>query len=87
MSPCGVSYHASCFRVGPPFSTRLRRGGGLAFPKVQHWGTFICELCTVRAVIGRELNRPSDFDLLGLDGLLTWLMPGLVAPITSTNPS
>ena len=67
MSPCGVSYHVSCFRVGPPFSTRLRRGGGLAFPNIQYWGTFICELCTVRAVIGRELNRPSDFDLLGLE--------------------
>ena len=34
---------------------------------VWHWGTFICELCTVRSVIDRELNRPSDIDLLCLE--------------------
>ena len=61
---CGVSYHTDCFRVGPPFTTRLRKGQGLVFPRVRHWGTFICEKCTVRAVVGRELSLSSDADLL-----------------------
>ena len=66
-SPCGVAYHAECIRVGPPFSTRLRHGRGLSFPPVKHWGTFICEKCTVRAVIGRELILQSDLELLCLE--------------------
>lgn len=64
MSPCGVSYHTDCFRVGAPFSSRLAKGAGLVFPRVRQWGTFICELCTVRANVGRELHCPTDVDLL-----------------------
>ena len=64
MQPCHVSYHAECLRVGPPFTSRLKRGQGLSFPKVRHWGTFICELCTVRGVLARELRCAADIDLL-----------------------
>lgn len=67
LPPCHVSYHTQCFRVGRPFTSRLRRGEGLTFPKVKHWGTFICELCTVRAVLGREVSRQSDIELLRLE--------------------
>lgn len=67
MPPCGVSYHSTCFRVGAPFSSRLKGGLGLSFPRVRHWGTFICELCTVRAVVGRELHCRADIDLLRLE--------------------
>jgi len=50
--------------VGPPFTSRRKQGSGLAFPRVTSWGTFICELCTVRAVIDRELHGSSDWKLL-----------------------
>lgn len=62
-----TSCHAECIRVGPPFSSRLPNGGGLCFPKVRHWGTFICDLCTVRSVVSRELHCASDLDLLRLE--------------------
>jgi hypothetical protein len=67
MAPCHTSYHAECIRVGSPFSSRLKHGAGLCFPKVRHWGTFICELCTVRAVVQRELHCASDTLLLQLE--------------------
>eukprot|EP00956_Cyclotella_meneghiniana_P001836 scaffold2011_cov26-Cyclotella_meneghiniana.AAC.6 len=67
VQPCGVSYHTCCFPVGPPFSSRLKDGRGLFFPGVRHWGTFICELCTVRAVVNRELHCVGDFDLLRVE--------------------
>ena len=67
MTPCYSSYHTRCLRVGPPFTTRLKAGAGLSFPRVQHWGTFICELCTVWAVVGRELRCATDSYLLHLE--------------------
>ena len=45
--------------VGAPFTTRLLRGneGGLQYPTdLTGAYTFICELCTVRSVLGRELR-------------------------------
>ena len=66
-SPCGVSYHPSCVRVGAPFSTRRREGQGLTFPACDSWGTFVCESCTVRSVLKRELHQPEDASLLALE--------------------
>lgn len=67
MAPCHTSYHAECIRVGLPFTTRLKKGAGLCFPKVRHWGTFVCELCTVRDVVRRELHCATDISLLRLE--------------------
>ena len=39
----------------------------MSFPKVKHWGTFICELCTVRAVLDRPLQSPQDRTLLAFE--------------------
>lgn len=65
--PCGVCYHTQCFRVGPPFTTRRLRNAGLSFPPVGHWPHFICEACTVRAVLQRELIQPRDRRLMALE--------------------
>ena len=62
--PCRVNYHVHCFRAGPPFESRRKDGAGLSFPEVGLWGSFVCELCTVRAVLGRELTGPHDEHLL-----------------------
>jgi hypothetical protein len=67
MLPCLTSYHTGCIKVCPPFTSRLTGNKGLVFPKVSHWGTFICELCTVRSVLGRELHQPTDTELLMLE--------------------
>ena len=46
-----------CFRAGAPFGTRLVNHGGLVFPPtIKWWPHLICEACTVRAVVGRELT-------------------------------
>jgi hypothetical protein len=45
--------------VGSPFTTRLVRGnqGGLQYPRdLTDAYTFVCELCSVRSVVGRELQ-------------------------------
>ena len=54
-NPCGTAYHTSCISVGAPFTSRRTDNAGLCFPLVEHWPSFICEACTVRAVQGREL--------------------------------
>ena len=41
--------------MGAPFRTRLREDGGLAMPPLPDFPNFICELCTVRSVLDREL--------------------------------
>ena len=64
--PCNVTYHATCISVGAPFTTRRARSAGLSFPAVGQWGTFICELCTVRGIIGREVTG-RDIPLLQLE--------------------
>ena len=63
--PCGTSYHPSCFRVGEPFTSRRKGGEGLHLPPSAVWPNFICEACTVRQFVGRELV-PSDTQLLML---------------------
>jgi hypothetical protein len=60
-SPCGNQYHPECIKVGKPFKTRLVRATlGLQYPLAMTHFTFICESCTVRAILGRELTWTSD---------------------------
>ena len=56
--PCQVMYHAQCIRVGPPFRSRHFGKGtlGLQFPPCATDLPFICELCTVRTHLGREID-------------------------------
>jgi hypothetical protein len=65
--PCGVSYHTQCIRVGTPFHTRQLKNRGLQSPLVKEWPNFICEGCTVRAMVDRELHGKEDFVLLVLE--------------------
>jgi hypothetical protein len=67
VSPCGTLYHPKCIQAGPPFTSRRNKSAGLCFPLVTEWPNFICELCTVRAVLGRELGHPGDRWLLQLE--------------------
>jgi hypothetical protein len=53
--------------VGAPFTTRRKDGLGLSFPPVHDWANFVCEACTVRAVIKRELTGLDDWKLLCLE--------------------
>jgi hypothetical protein len=50
--------------VGAPFTTRRKADAGLSFPTVSEWPNFICEACTVRAVLDRELRGVNDWKLL-----------------------
>jgi hypothetical protein len=67
--PCGTRYHPGCIQLGFPFSTRLKNRRGLQFPNhIQCLGNFVCEACTVRAVLQRELHFAShDLALLALE--------------------
>ena len=65
--PCHTVYHVRCFQAGPPFTTRLRDNKGLVLPTLSIWPRFVCELCTVRATIGRELGCKGDRWLLQLE--------------------
>ena len=65
--PCQVRYHRGCVRIGPPFQCRTRDSQGLRFPAVTDWPLFVCECCTVRAVLGRELGASGDRLLLRLE--------------------
>jgi hypothetical protein len=69
--PCGTLYHSGCIQLGAPFSTstRLKKRRGLQFPSnITCLGSFICEACTVRAVLQRELLYAShDLALLALE--------------------
>ena len=40
---------------------------GLVFPKVSVWPSFVCEACTVRAVVNRELHSREDYALMALE--------------------
>jgi hypothetical protein len=54
---------------GKPFRTRLVRSTlGLQYPPAMTKFPFICEACTVRAVLGRELTwTPGNIQLLMLE--------------------
>ena len=64
-------YHPPCIQVGSPFSSRHFGKGtnGLQYPPCATNLPFICELCTTRTQIGRELDPhiPSDKQLLRLE--------------------
>lgn len=54
--------------MGPPFMSRRKGQEGLCFPTViRDWPSFICEACTVRRVLKRELRGPRDVELLALE--------------------
>ena len=69
--PCNVRYHAACITIGLPFRTRhFGRGTkGIQFPPCATNLPFICELCTVRTHLGREVDPyiSSDTLLLSLE--------------------
>jgi len=67
--PCHNRYHAGCIRVGAPFTSRLvKHTRGMEYPPRMYSFPFICEACTVRAVLGRELhNKSSNIELLALE--------------------
>jgi hypothetical protein len=55
--PCESQYHPECIKVAKPFKTRLVRATlGIQYPPAMTHVTFICEACTVRVVLGRELT-------------------------------
>jgi hypothetical protein len=55
--PCYTRYHPACLCIGLPFQSRLPGAKGLRFPtRTELWGQFVCEACTVRAVLFRELH-------------------------------
>ena len=67
-SPCGTQYHQKCVRAGTPFTSRLANGRGLSYPAALSGFPFVCELCTVRANVGRDLiPGPADLILLALE--------------------
>ena len=67
-TPCGVCYHPQCFRAGPPFYSRRKNEAGLSLPRtIRQWANFICEKCTVRSVLDRELDYAKDWRLLCLE--------------------
>lgn len=71
MIPCGTHYHPKCIRAGPPFTSRRKAQSGLVFPSISDWPNYICELCTVRSVLGRELGHKGDAWLLQLERMRT----------------
>jgi hypothetical protein len=62
--PCYSAYHTDCILVGPPFYSQRKDGSGLTFPRIKTWPNFICEACTLRSMLDRELTDPLDWKLL-----------------------
>jgi hypothetical protein len=52
---CGTRYHATCIQAGRPFESRTATG--LTFPHHLPLPHFVCESCTVRIHLDRELHR------------------------------
>lgn len=69
LRPCLTRYHPNCVRIGVPFTTRLPKEGGLYCPNdLAAWKHFICEACTVRSVLEREIGHTAaDLCLLMLE--------------------
>ena len=68
--PCLTRYHPGCFRLREPFYTRLIKEGGLFLTPAMAamMPIFICECCTVRKVLERELHlNHRDCGLLALE--------------------
>ena len=64
--PCTVAYHSGCIKVGEPFNTRHYGKGtrGIQYPPCATVLPFICELCTVRTYLQRELDPLNTKDTL-----------------------
>jgi hypothetical protein len=59
--PCFTRYHPVCLCIGLPFQSRLQGSKGLRCPpRTEVWRQFVCEACTVRAVLFRELSRNAE---------------------------
>ena len=56
--PCMVLYHSKCIKVGHPFRTRHygKDTRGVQYPPHATNFPFICELCSTRTQLGRELD-------------------------------
>jgi hypothetical protein len=68
--PCQTRYHVNCFRLTKPFLSRLADEGGLRMPPsiASILPVFICECCTVRAFLGKELTwHPRERALMMLE--------------------
>ena len=67
--PCRIVCHPECIKVGAPFTSCHRHASqGLSFNKKFKRFPFICEYCTVRANVKRNLNpTTSDMQLLQLE--------------------
>ena len=63
---CEVIYHPQCIRVGSPFRTRHYGKGtrGTQYPPSATILPFICELCTTRTHLQRELDPNCQQDAL-----------------------
>ena len=64
--PCRVAYHADYIKVGHPFRTRHYGKGtrGIQYPPCATIFPFICEVCTTRTHLGRELDPLNTNDTL-----------------------
>jgi hypothetical protein len=71
--PCCTRYHPGCIKAGLPFTTLLPNNGGLSIPNaIKEWPFFICEVCTIRAVLQKELrSTPHEQALLILERVRT----------------
>jgi hypothetical protein len=68
MVPCHTRYHLHCVRAGVPFTSRLANSEGLFLPAMVEFPNFICEACTVRTALTRELLcTPTDIALVMLE--------------------
>ena len=87
--PCNVFYHPHCIKVGAPFQTRHFGKGtrGLQFPPCATILPFICELCTVRSHLQREIDPyvPTDDLLLRLERMRMVDVAHAWAPRTLEN--
>jgi hypothetical protein len=86
--PCQSRYHVDCFRLTIPFHSRLADEGGLFLPPgiASILPIFICECCTVRAVLGRELTwHPRHRALMLLERMRVLDMVHQWAPGTITQ--
>ena len=55
LTPCQVWYHPQCIVSAPPFTSRHRKQHDLQYNPSLVVFPFVCELCTVRANVGKEL--------------------------------
>jgi hypothetical protein len=62
-----MQYHPTCVRAGAPFTIRST-DKWIRYPPYMSPFHFVCELCTTRDNVGRELTlSAADFRLLALE--------------------